>query len=172
MPKVNSSVKASFPAGTPFGLGLFPDEAVAIGATTQAFLLQVERYIMRGVVSVFSMFGVYAWTVPCCYDFVLFFLRSVRCSLLCDRGTAWLLPVLWPRDPAWLFHYCCRDNVNNSNDDTDNNHGPRCGSSICTIDSLELLCLGHAHNSPAGLDPIFGIFVYATCPLVCAVRQL
>lgn len=40
MPKVNSSVKASFPAGTPFGLGLFPDEAVAIGATTQAFLLQ------------------------------------------------------------------------------------------------------------------------------------
>lgn len=40
MPKVNSSVKASFPAETPFGLGLFPDEAVAIGATTQAFLLQ------------------------------------------------------------------------------------------------------------------------------------
>eukprot|EP00903_Cladosiphon_okamuranus_P007265 g7044.t1 len=40
MPKVNSSVKASFPAGTPFGVGIFPDEAVAIGATTQAFLLQ------------------------------------------------------------------------------------------------------------------------------------
>lgn len=42
MPKVNSSVKAKFPAGTPFGMGLFPDEAVAIGATTQAFLLQVR----------------------------------------------------------------------------------------------------------------------------------
>lgn len=41
MPKVNSSVKATFPAGTHFGAGLFPDEAVAIGATTQAFLLQV-----------------------------------------------------------------------------------------------------------------------------------
>lgn len=41
MPKVNSSVKAKFPAGTLFGMGLFPDEAVAIGATTQAFLLQV-----------------------------------------------------------------------------------------------------------------------------------
>lgn len=43
MPKVNSSVKANFPAGTPFGMGLFPDEAVAIGATTQAFLLQVTN---------------------------------------------------------------------------------------------------------------------------------
>lgn len=41
MPKVNSSVKAAFLAGTHFGAGLFPDEAVAIGATTQAFLLQV-----------------------------------------------------------------------------------------------------------------------------------
>ena len=41
MPKVNSSVKAFFPEGTAFGMGLFPDEAVAIGATTQAFLLQV-----------------------------------------------------------------------------------------------------------------------------------
>ncbi|CAM9895072.1 unnamed protein product [Ectocarpus sp. 12 AP-2014] len=40
MPKVSSSVKATFPAGTHFGAGLFPDEAVAIGATTQAFLLQ------------------------------------------------------------------------------------------------------------------------------------
>lgn len=42
MPKVISSVKASFPAGTAFGAGLFSDEAVAIGATTQAFLLQVR----------------------------------------------------------------------------------------------------------------------------------
>lgn len=47
MPKVNSSVKAIFPAGTPFGLGLFPDEAVAIGATTQAFLLQVRHSSVR-----------------------------------------------------------------------------------------------------------------------------
>lgn len=46
MPKVNSSVKINFPAGTPFGMGLFPDEAVAIGATTQAFLLQV-RFFLR-----------------------------------------------------------------------------------------------------------------------------
>ena len=42
MPKVCSAVKANFPEGTPFGAGLVPDEAVAIGATIQAFLLQVR----------------------------------------------------------------------------------------------------------------------------------
>lgn len=43
MPKVVSSVKSNFSEGTQFGKGLLPDEAVAIGATTQAFLLQVRR---------------------------------------------------------------------------------------------------------------------------------
>lgn len=42
MPKVASAVKSNFPAGTPFGAGLVPDEAVAVGATIQAFLLQVR----------------------------------------------------------------------------------------------------------------------------------
>lgn len=41
MPKVQTTVKSFFPEETLFGAGLFPDEAVAIGATTQAFLLQV-----------------------------------------------------------------------------------------------------------------------------------
>lgn len=45
MPKVQSSVKNFFPEGTSLGAGLFPDEVVAIGATTQAFLLQVGGWV-------------------------------------------------------------------------------------------------------------------------------
>lgn len=55
MPKVNSSVKAFFPQGTAFGMGLFPDEAVAIGATTQAFLLQVCPVPSRRIYTIFGL---------------------------------------------------------------------------------------------------------------------
>lgn len=47
MPRVASAVKANFPAGTPFGAGLVPDEVVAVGATIQAFLLQVRAFNVR-----------------------------------------------------------------------------------------------------------------------------
>lgn len=47
MPKVQAAVKGRFPEGTSFGAGLLPDEAVAIGATTQAFLLQVPAESFR-----------------------------------------------------------------------------------------------------------------------------
>lgn len=47
MPRVQASVKGRFPEGTSFGAGLFPDEAVAIGATTQAFLVQVRIHVIH-----------------------------------------------------------------------------------------------------------------------------
>lgn len=40
MPKIQSIVRSLFPEGTVFGTGLFPDEAIAIGATIQASLLE------------------------------------------------------------------------------------------------------------------------------------
>lgn len=96
MPKVNASVKAKFPEGTPFGMGLFPDEAVAIGATTQAFLLQVtwsaasgrigRLGLMHAVYLVHAMREDFALVVAvCAFEKVLFSARNTAPAASCMR---------------------------------------------------------------------------------------